>query len=59
MIDELLHPTTDAGAGVQFAVAVIATLMFGFALRRHREWQLLAGGLGICVVGLIALRAVH
>lgn len=59
MIDEFLRPATDAGAVVQLAAAVTLTIVAGVLLPRRRELQLFAIGLGLCIVGPFALRAVH
>ncbi len=59
MPNELLLPATDPGAIGQMVGAVVLTLIAAVLLRRHRDVQLLAIGVGVLVFSLMALRTLH
>lgn len=59
MPNELLLPATDPGAIGQMVGAVVFTIVAAVLLRRHRNVQLLAVGVGVAVFSLMALRTIH
>lgn len=58
-MDELLQPRTDAGVLAQVAVVVVVWAYGLWRTRRDRDLRLLVAGLGVFVLGLMALRAAH
>lgn len=59
MLPELLLPATDAGAIGQMVGAVVLTIAAAVLLRRHRDHQLLAIGVGLATFSLMAVRTLH
>lgn len=59
MLPELLLPATDAGAIGQMAGAIVLTIVAAVLLRRHRDVQLLAIGVGVMAFSLMAVRTLH
>lgn len=59
MAPEVLLPATDAGAIGQMVGAVVLTLVAAVLLRRHRDAQLLAIGVGVALFSLMAVRTLH
>lgn len=58
-MDELLQPRTDAGVLAQVLVVVLVWAVALWRVRRSRDARLLTAGLGVFVLGLMALRAAH
>jgi hypothetical protein len=58
-VGELLLPRTDAGAGVQAVVVLVAVVVALVAVRRNRELVWFVAGLAVLVGAGMALRTVH
>jgi hypothetical protein len=57
--NEILLPRTDAGAGAQVIFVVVAMIMAGVLVRRERALVTLVVGVGLVVLGLMGMRALH
>lgn len=58
-IGDILLPRTDAAAGVQVLVVVALTALGVVAVRRERALVTLVIGVGMVVLGLMGMRALH
>jgi len=58
-VGEILLPRTDAGAFVQVLVVIALTAVAAVAVRRERSLVTLVIGVGMVVLGLIGMRALH
>ena len=56
---EVLLPATDAGVAFQFGVVLVAGATGIVATRRNRDVRILAIGLAVLLVALMAARAIH
>lgn len=56
---DILVPGTDAGALTQIVVVVIAVAATLLIVRRRAEARLLVLGVGLLVLGWMALRSLH
>lgn len=56
---DILLPLTDAAVLAQFVVVAALTVGTAVALRRHRELRTFTTGVGVFVVALMAVRALH
>lgn len=59
MLTRLIWPTTDAGVLVQLVVLVVLVGVGLWRTWRFPELRLFVLGLGVFVLGLMALRASH
>ena len=59
MWSDLVLPSTDGGAIAQMVGAVVITVLAAVLLRRHRDVQLLAIGVGVVTFSLMAVRTLH
>ena len=58
-VGEILLPRTDAGAGLQALIVIALTAVAAVAVRRERSLVTLVIGVGMVVLGLIGMRALH
>lgn len=58
-IADIVLPRTDAGAGMQVIVVILLTAIVAIAARRERALVTLAIGVGMVVLGLMGMRALH
>lgn len=58
-IGDILLPRTDAAVGVQVLVVVALTALGVVAVRRERALVTLVIGVGMVVLGLMGMRALH
>jgi len=58
MID-LLLPSTDLGVLAQVGSLIVLGALAIYATRRQRDWQLVAIGTTLLIVGFFGLRAHH
>lgn len=58
-MSDLVLPATDAGVAVQAVIVLVLGAGAVFAIRRRREWMLVAIGLTLLVFGFFGLRALH
>jgi len=57
--NEILLPRTDAGAGAQVIVVVLSTVVLATLVRRERSFVMLTIGVGMVVLGFMAMRTLH
>jgi hypothetical protein len=58
-IRDVLLPSSDRIALVQVVVVIILTVCMALAVRRERSLVLLVVGVGMVVLGLMAMRTLH
>ncbi|MEA1904019.1 MAG: hypothetical protein U9N56_10880 [Actinomycetota bacterium] len=56
---DLILPTTDGGVFAQLAAAVVLFVAALWFFRSNREARFLTVGVGLVVLGLMGLRALH
>ena len=56
---DVLLPSSDRTALIQAIVVIVATAALTYLVRRERSLVLLVVGVGMCVLGLMALRTLH
>ncbi|CAB4580513.1 MAG: hypothetical protein ACK5CE_16215 [Actinomycetes bacterium] len=59
LIDDLLHPATDAGVAAQVMGVVVVTTIVTTLVRRERSLVMLTVGASMVVLGWFGLRALH
>jgi len=58
-IRDVLLPSSDRTALIQVIVVIAATALITYLVRRERSLVLLSVGVGMCVLGFMALRTLH
>ncbi|MFW2333367.1 hypothetical protein [Ilumatobacter sp.] len=58
-VRDVLLPGSDRTALIQVIVVIAATVAITYLVRRERSLMLLSIGVGMCVLGLMALRTLH
>ncbi len=56
---DVLLPRTDAGVLAQVVSVIVLMAVVIVLVRRERSLVMLALGVGICVLGLMGVRALH
>ena len=59
LIDDLLHPATDAGVAAQVMGVVVVTTIVTTLVLRERSLVMLTVGASMVVLGWFGLRALH
>lgn len=58
-VRDVLLPGSDRTALIQVIVVIAATVAITYLVRRERSLMLLSIGVGMCALGLMALRTLH
>jgi hypothetical protein len=58
-IRDVLLPSSDRTALIQVIIVIAATALITYLVRRERSLVLLSVGVGMCVLGVMALRTLH
>ncbi|MGD9750981.1 MAG: hypothetical protein AB7W59_08305 [Acidimicrobiia bacterium] len=56
---DILFPLTDGGVLAQLIGVTLATVVAAVLVRRHREIRAFVTGVGVFLVALMAVRALH
>lgn len=56
---DVLMPRTDRGVLVQLLLVIAAVVVVGVLVRRERSLVTLTIGIGLVIVGLMGVRALH
>jgi hypothetical protein len=56
---DLFLPSTDGGVAVQFAVWLVLSAAALWFTRHNKDFRLLAVGLSVLTLGVMAVRAIH